>query len=145
MSRLYVNVYAVTRYYGGSEEGGWWYDVGEPLASVPVEGKDGEDEVACPNANPGEGDRGCVGGIIITDDGRALCDCGVCQGGERTFYRQVPAMEKHALEVLFEDLRRMFADEQHRSRYSAAGGQDVVISVQDHFAVAYPTERPRYE
>jgi hypothetical protein len=33
---VYVNAYEVTRAYGGSEEGGWWYDVGEPLASVPL-------------------------------------------------------------------------------------------------------------
>lgn len=35
---LYVNVYRVTRHYGGPEEGGWWYDAGEPLASVPIAG-----------------------------------------------------------------------------------------------------------
>lgn len=33
---LYVNAYLVTRQYGGPEEGGWWYDTGTPLASVPV-------------------------------------------------------------------------------------------------------------
>lgn len=33
---LYVNAYAVTRNYGGSEEGGWWFNSGSPLASVPV-------------------------------------------------------------------------------------------------------------
>ena len=33
----YVNVYSMTRHYGGPEEGGWWYNAGEPLASVPVE------------------------------------------------------------------------------------------------------------
>ena len=33
---LYVNAYAVSRCYGGPEEGGWWYDSGRPLASVPV-------------------------------------------------------------------------------------------------------------
>lgn len=32
----YVNVYLVQRCYGGPEEGGWWYDAGEPVASVPV-------------------------------------------------------------------------------------------------------------
>ena len=32
----YVNAYAVTRNYGGPEEGGWWYDQDTPLASVPV-------------------------------------------------------------------------------------------------------------
>lgn len=31
----YVNVYEVTRHYGGSEEGGWWYNRYSPLASVP--------------------------------------------------------------------------------------------------------------
>lgn len=32
----YVNAYRVTLGYGGPEEGGWWYDLGEPLASIPV-------------------------------------------------------------------------------------------------------------
>lgn len=33
---LYVNVYDVIRNYGGPEEGGWWYDSGEPIESHPV-------------------------------------------------------------------------------------------------------------
>ena len=33
--QYYVNVYDVTRAYGGPEEGGWWYDTGEPIASWP--------------------------------------------------------------------------------------------------------------
>ena len=37
---LWVNAYVVTRHYGGPEEGGWWYDAGEPLASVPVRSRD---------------------------------------------------------------------------------------------------------
>jgi len=32
---FYVNVYATDRHYGGPEEGGWWYDCGEPVASTP--------------------------------------------------------------------------------------------------------------
>ena len=36
ISRVYVNAYEVTREYGGPEEGGWYYDAGEPMASVPV-------------------------------------------------------------------------------------------------------------
>ena len=31
MRTLYVNVYQVERAYGGSEEGGWWYDAGTVL------------------------------------------------------------------------------------------------------------------
>ena len=33
---VFINAYAGRRWYGGPEEGGWWYDVGEPLASVPM-------------------------------------------------------------------------------------------------------------
>jgi len=33
---IYLNVYAVTRHYGGPEEGGWWFNAGEPLASIPL-------------------------------------------------------------------------------------------------------------
>lgn len=32
----YVNVYEVSRHYGGPEEGGWWYNHAEPIASSPV-------------------------------------------------------------------------------------------------------------
>lgn len=41
--RRYVNAYSVARCYGGPEEGGWWYDAGEPLASVPVESDEDEE------------------------------------------------------------------------------------------------------
>lgn len=34
---VYANVYAVTRHYGGPEEGGWWYDVGLPLGSIRID------------------------------------------------------------------------------------------------------------
>ena len=34
---LFVNVYLVGRAYGGPEEGGWWYDYGYPVASVPAD------------------------------------------------------------------------------------------------------------
>lgn len=32
----WVNAYEVTRHYGGREEGGWWFNQGEPLASLPI-------------------------------------------------------------------------------------------------------------
>lgn len=31
----HVNVYELDRHYGGPEEGGWWYDSGEPILSAP--------------------------------------------------------------------------------------------------------------
>jgi hypothetical protein len=33
----WVTVYSVTQCYGGAEEGGWWFDVGEVLCNVPFE------------------------------------------------------------------------------------------------------------
>ena len=33
---IYVNVYKVEHLYGGPEEGGWYYNAGTPIASVPV-------------------------------------------------------------------------------------------------------------
>lgn len=34
---VYVNVHRVGQSYGGPEEGGWWYDVGEPLSATRVQ------------------------------------------------------------------------------------------------------------
>jgi len=31
MTQYYVNLYMLDRAYGGREEGGWWYDTGEPV------------------------------------------------------------------------------------------------------------------
>lgn len=31
----WVTAYNTNRSYGGSEEGGWWFDTGEVLASIP--------------------------------------------------------------------------------------------------------------
>lgn len=33
-SEEYLNVYKVSRAYGGPEEGGWWYDAGYPVSSI---------------------------------------------------------------------------------------------------------------
>jgi len=37
---FYANVYMVDRLYGGSEEGGWWYDAGRPVESVRFDFKE---------------------------------------------------------------------------------------------------------
>jgi hypothetical protein len=41
---IFVNAYSVTRHYGGPEEGGWWFNEGEPLASVPVVEESSEED-----------------------------------------------------------------------------------------------------
>lgn len=32
----FINVYGITRHYGGPEEGGWWYDWYHLVKSVPI-------------------------------------------------------------------------------------------------------------
>jgi hypothetical protein len=44
-SRIYggidfINAYNTNRFYGGPHEGGWWYDAGDPVASVPIRADD---------------------------------------------------------------------------------------------------------
>ena len=38
--KVHVNAYKEERHYGGAEEGGWWYNSGEPVASVPVSSRE---------------------------------------------------------------------------------------------------------
>lgn len=37
--KVYVNVYSVTRHFGGHEEGGWYYDWFECLETIPCKNK----------------------------------------------------------------------------------------------------------
>lgn len=39
---IYVNVYEISRNYGGPEEGGWYFDAGVPVTSILVELTDDE-------------------------------------------------------------------------------------------------------
>jgi hypothetical protein len=41
----FVNVYEVTRHYGGPEEGGWWYDWAECLEVYPVRDEEQGEQV----------------------------------------------------------------------------------------------------
>jgi len=44
LPRKYVNAYSVASAFGGPEEGGWWYNEGEPIASIPIHTKKQEGE-----------------------------------------------------------------------------------------------------
>jgi hypothetical protein len=37
---IFVNVYALGREYGGSEEGGWWFDTGSVVLSITCESEE---------------------------------------------------------------------------------------------------------
>ena len=36
----FLNAYVINRLYGGPQEGGWWFDTGVPIASVPLRSED---------------------------------------------------------------------------------------------------------
>lgn len=42
---MWVNAYSIDRVYGGPEEGGWWQDVYECIASAPVQNVEEADMV----------------------------------------------------------------------------------------------------
>lgn len=42
----FATVYAITRHYGGPEEGGWWYNWYDPVDTIQVH-TDEEYETAC--------------------------------------------------------------------------------------------------
>lgn len=46
---LFLNVYSVARHRGGPEEGGWYYNSGIPLASVPIWAKRVQGHQSCSN------------------------------------------------------------------------------------------------
>lgn len=39
---VFVNIYSVTREYGGPEEGGWWYNCNDCIEVVPVANKNSD-------------------------------------------------------------------------------------------------------
>jgi hypothetical protein len=86
--RWWVNVYLVNRHYGGPEEGGWWFDSGQPIASIPIIGQ------------------------------------AEARFAMNYWKKKYPKTD---------------------CRYSSIGGIDHDVLVQDHFAEAWPTERPHYE
>jgi hypothetical protein len=88
----YVTAFEKEQGYGGPEEGGWWFDVLTPIASIQVRNK--SEAIAAYN-------------------------------------------------FLVKQYAEDYKDE--RPYYSAAGGVDFIITIEDEIAPHYPKEHPRYE
>jgi len=43
--KRFITVFAVTRHYGGPEEGGWWYDIHSPLRTIALDGNTSDKKV----------------------------------------------------------------------------------------------------
>ena len=51
MTKFLVSVYEANQAYGGPEEGGWWYDVGELVRTVRTFASRGEASTYCRRMN----------------------------------------------------------------------------------------------
>lgn len=123
-TRLYVNIYDYGRAYGGHEEGGWWFDTGIPIGSIPVELTDAE--------------RQSIHALAIAVHGEEL------PNADPDLYN------KHFNNHLREKAQGV--RDQYEKRYpstgnasSVLGGEDYIVCIEDHFARAFPEEKPRYE
>lgn len=92
LGKKYIVAFEKEQGYGGPEEGGWWFDVLTPIASIEVRTK--KEAVA-------------------------------------------------AYYFLVDTYAEEYQDE--RPYYSAAGGVDFIIAIEDEIAPHYPKEYPRYE
>lgn len=123
-SLLYVNAYEVTRHYGGPEEGGWYYNHHEPIASIPVKAisiKGHSDACyTCSQAREGNGEY-------------ELCKWGY----------QLKAIDPVQVDMLKRHLENLFSDRVDGDIYSVLGGIDIMITVEDHIAKSDPI--PHYE
>jgi hypothetical protein len=140
---LYINAYIVSRCYGGGEEGGWWYDSGEPIASVPIptEQAAGKDYF-CQNGEVHTRDcHTCHGTGEVEKDDEYDTECG--NDPPRTYIGrcedcgQIPS-DLGKCKDLISHLEGLLVDEVGR-------GQRLNIAVEKGMAEHYPQRTPRYE
>jgi len=124
MVRVYVNAYLTDRRYGGPEEGGWWYDTGEPLASVPFDvGATGKCPVYFQGDEYNDEYSPKVGDVI----------------GEAEEFNlwEADAADDYLLRCEMARLGNMFIEQYSKD--------EVEVVVEDHPASVYPEVRPHYE
>ena len=138
---IYINAYAVTRHYGGPEEGGWWYNQGEPIASVPLET---ERLDACPTPDSCRC-RWNNNGIVTKDEHpnwqEADPENGLGEPPPHAHYK----LDMTRVNAMREHLEKTLSDVKEGNIYSVLGGTDVVVCVEEYFATPYPSKTPHYE
>ena len=153
---LYVNVYHVSQLYGGPEEGGWYYDAGEPIASIPIEtttekGKD----FYVNGETTGFGSQKRVTKITIHTR-----KCDACHGTgevekEVEEYHLQEGEEPYTYKARCEDCRELPKDLEATAKlmlnmhemFAELPGryEHIEVILQDHFAAPYPDRKPHYE
>lgn len=145
---LYLNAYIVGRAFGGREEGGWWYDVGTPVACIPIptEFKKGHDYYMdkgtpvvhmCRDCD-GSGQTACCDeececqrSEYLTTPGychMVTCGCG-----------QVPA-DCEAVSKLITQYEELLKDEAAPRHH-----EELRLAVEKRMGEHFPQERPHYE
>jgi hypothetical protein len=134
---IYVNAYRVSRAYGGPEEGGWWYDVGEPMASVPIHSEHRK------------------GKSFYVSDGVMIHDCDYCggtgevEGTESSVDDFTPQWERcqECGEVPVDCAVVNQAVNRLRDQLSQEVGrrEELRVSIEKHFAAYFPEHIPHYE
>lgn len=146
MDLIYVNAYSVTRHYGGPEEGGWYFNHSEPLASIPIPAKreNGHESYCaqCENARRGEGEYCKV--EIFDDEGYPILhDEDELFEPESLIVQHLVPKENIQASIFKKHLERCFNDVAYGDIYSVLGGVDLCICIEDHPAEA--SKPPRYE
>lgn len=125
---MYVNAYEVTRHYGGPEEGGWWYNHLQPLASIPVLAMSHPyHDSLCYTCNQAQ-----VGGKDMA--GNLIKAC-------KWNYHLIPHEDQ--TDRFKKHLEDIFMDVQHGNIYSVLGGAELSIAVEDH--PPQESSNPHYE
>lgn len=73
MVKLYVNVYEYGRAYGGPEEGGWWFDVLDPLESHPCDSRK-EADALCADLRELFPDTNAASSVLGGEDYRVMVE-----------------------------------------------------------------------
>lgn len=151
---MYLNAYRVTRHYGGPEEGGWWYDAGEVLASVPVAAEFIVPETCkCGSTTTLPSRAACYQSKHASKDGCQFYDVAdgecaePCEWCPCVCHDRAVNTDPVTVEAKREELRALLTEEfgKGRSRFSVAGGVSFEVWLEDHVAEPFPNERPRYE
>ncbi len=139
---VYLNLYLIDQSYGGPEEGGWYYDVGTPLASVPISV---ESFTVNREGNPPSGDHTQkVLEVPVNDEDSAECDIHDHDKAYRDGYDCNCTPDRYIrysvkdVETRMSGLRDLFEAEGYRRKA-------LRCILQFDMAQPFPETRPRYE
>lgn len=120
-SDCWINVYEVSRNYGGSHEGGWYYNLDDPISSLYV------GPLATSTA---------AGGRLLTRINRI--------GGQYHVASNQTEVPSH-LQPAVDYLATLYQDVAWGDIYSSTGGRDLAIRLETHPAMRDPIQAPHYE